>query len=251
VKSSGGAVFRLEQVADVEYDEGQTELHRDNLRQAVVVTAGTENTDLGTAIAGIKSAIAEKIQLPPGMTIEYGGIYQEQQKSFRDLALSLVLAVLLVFLVLLVEFREFSAPFAIVAGALLALTGVLVGLLVTGMTLNVVSFMGAIMVVGIVAKNGILMLDTVEDHIAAGDSLEDALVTSGRRRLRPVLMTSLAAILGMLPLALAIGDGSQLLQPLAVAVIGGLAVALLLSLVVTPTIYFAVVRRGPRGPDPE
>ncbi len=143
VKSSSGAVFRLEQVADVEFEEGQTELHRDNLRQAVVVTAGTENTDLGTAIAGIKKAIAEKVVLPPGMIVEYGGIYQEQQESFRALAVSLGLAVLLVFLVLVIEFREFSAPFAIVAGALLALTGVLAGLVVTGMTLNVVSFMGA------------------------------------------------------------------------------------------------------------
>ncbi len=249
IKSASGVVFRLEQVADVEFEEGQTELHRDNLRQAVVVTAGTENTDLGTAISGIKSAIAEKVQLPPGMTIEYGGIYQEQQESFRALAVSLLLAVLLVFLVLLVEFRELSAPGAIVAGALLALSGVLAALVVTGMTLNVVSFMGAIMVVGIVAKNGILMLDTVEDHLAAGDSLEEALVVSGRRRLRPVLMTSLAAILGMLPLALAIGEGSQLLQPLAIAVIGGLAVALLLSLLVTPTIYSALVGRGRSAPD--
>jgi multidrug efflux pump subunit AcrB len=112
------------------------------------------------------------------------------------------------------------------------------------MTLNVVSFMGAIMVVGIVAKNGILMLDTVEDHLATGDAIDEALVVSGRRRLRPVLMTSLAAILGMLPLALALGEGSQLLQPLAIAVIGGLTVALLLSLVLTPTIYYTLVRRS-------
>jgi CzcA family heavy metal efflux pump len=255
IKSGSGAIVRLDQVADVEFEEGQTELHRDNLRQAVVVTAGTENTDLGTAIAGIKSAIAEKIQLPPGMTIEYGGIYQEQQSSFRALAVTLALAVLLVFVVLLIEFRSFAAPTAIVAGALLALTGVLAGLLLTGMTLNIVSFMGAIMVVGIVAKNGILMLDTVEEHLAAGDPLDEALVLSGRRRLRPVLMTSFAAILGMLPLALAIGEGSQLLQPLAIAVIGGLAVALLLSLLLTPTIYFSLVRRTspppPFDPGPE
>jgi multidrug efflux pump subunit AcrB len=110
-----------------------------------------------------------------------------------------------------------------------------------GITLNVVSMVGMIMVVGIVAKNGILMLDAVEDHLAAGDSLTDALLRSGRRRFRPVLMTSLAAILGMLPLALAFGSGAELLQPLAVAVIGGLAVALLLSLVLTPTI-FALLR---------
>ena len=110
------------------------------------------------------------------------------------------------------------------------------------MTLNVVSFMGMIMIVGIVAKNGILMLDTVEEHLDAGDDLHDALLHSGRRRFRPVLMTSLAAMLGMLPLSLALGSGADLLQPLAVAVIGGLAFALMLSLVVTPTVY-AMLRR--------
>ena len=128
-------------------------------------------------------------------------------------------------------------PLAIVTGAVLALSGTLLALLITRTTLNVVSLMGMIMIVGIVAKNGILMLDTVEDHLADGDDLETALIRSGRRRFRPVLMTSLAAMLGMLPLALAIGAGSQLLQPLAIAVMGGLAFALLLSLVVTPTVY--------------
>jgi len=111
--------------------------------------------------------------------------------------------------------------------------------------LNVVSLMGMIMIVGIVAKNGILMLDAVEDHLKVGDTLREALVRSGRRRFRPVLMTSLAAMLGMLPLALAIGAGSELLQPLAIAVIGGLTMALLLSLIVTPTVY-AILRSEPR-----
>jgi multidrug efflux pump subunit AcrB len=111
------------------------------------------------------------------------------------------------------------------------------------MTINVVSLMGMIMIVGIVAKNGILMLDAVEDHLAAGDTLREALLRSGRRRFRPVLMTSLAAMLGMLPLALAFGAGSELLQPLAIGVIGGLTMALLLSLVVTPTVYAMLHRR--------
>jgi multidrug efflux pump subunit AcrB len=110
-------------------------------------------------------------------------------------------------------------------------------LFITGKTLNVVSLMGMIMIVGIVAKNGILMLDAVEERLAYGDTLREALLRSGRRRFRPVLMTSLAAMLGMLPLALAIGAGSELLQPLAIAVIGGLTIALGLSLVVTPTVY--------------
>ncbi|HLJ75534.1 MAG TPA: efflux RND transporter permease subunit, partial [Thermoanaerobaculia bacterium] len=232
---------RVDQITSIDYDPGQTEIDRDGLRQSIAVTARLEGSDLGTAIARIRTRLAHDVHLPPGLTLEYGGLYQEQQASFRELAVTLGLAIALVFLVLLIEFRSFAHPLAIVAGAVLALTGTLMALLVTRTTLNVVSLMGLIMIVGIVAKNGILMLDTVEDHLNEGGSLHDALVHSGRRRFRPVLMTSLAAMLGMLPLALAFGSGSELLQPLAIGVIGGLAFALVLSLVVTPTVY-AVMR---------
>jgi multidrug efflux pump subunit AcrB len=242
VRSFSGQLFRLDQVADIEYDKGQAEIERENLRQMVAVTGRLEGSDLGTAIRQIQSQLAADVKLPPGMTIEYGGIYQEQQSSFRELAVSLFLAVVLVFITLLIEFRSYGHPIAIVTGAVLALSGVIVALFITGSTLNVVSLMGMIMIVGIVAKNGILMLDAVEDHLAAGDRLREALLRSGRRRFRPVLMTSLAAMLGMLPLALAIGAGSELLQPLAIAVIGGLTMALGLSLIVTPTVY-AMLRR--------
>ncbi|HSE21966.1 MAG TPA: efflux RND transporter permease subunit [Pyrinomonadaceae bacterium] len=237
VRSVSGQLFRLDQVADIEYDKGQAEIERENLRQMVAVTGRLEGRDLGTAIGEIQSRLAKDIKLPPGMTVEYGGLYQEQQSSFRELAMALVLAVVLVFITLLIEFRSFAHPLAIVTGAVLALSGVLLALLITRSTLNVVSLMGMIMIVGIVAKNGILMLDAVEEHRAAGDDLRQALLRSGRRRFRPVLMTSLAAMLGMLPLALSIGAGSELLQPLAIAVIGGLTVALGLSLIVTPTVY--------------
>lgn len=247
VRSSSGALFRLDQVAQIDYDKGQTEIHRDGLRETVAVTGRLEGQDLGTGIREIKSLLAKDVKLPPGMTIEYGGLYQEQQASFKELALALFLAVVLVFITLLIEFRSFAHPISIVTGAVLALGGVLAGLFITGSTLNIVSLMGMIMVVGIVAKNGILMLDAVEDHLAAGDTLREALLRSGRRRFRPVLMTSLAAILGMLPLAVALGSGAELLQPLAIAVIGGLAVALLLSLVVTPTVYAMLSRQTSEG----
>ena len=248
IRSASGAQFRLEQVADIIYDKGQTEIERDGLRQSVAVTARITGSDLGTTIKAIKAQLAKDVKLPAGMTIEYGGLYAEQQASFRELAISLALAIVLVFLVLLVEFRSFAHPFAIVTGAILALTGVLLALFITKTTLNVVSFMGMIMVVGIVAKNGILMLDAVEENLEKTKNLTEALIVSGRRRFRPVLMTSLAAILGMLPLALAIGAGSELLQPLAIAVIGGLVFALLLSLVVTPTVY-ALLQNSKSGAD--
>ena len=242
VRSSSGQLFRLDQVADVDIDKGQAEIERENLRQMIAVTGRLEGSDLGTAIRQIQQQLIQDVKLPPGMTVEYGGLYQEQQSSFRELALALVLAVLLVFITLLIEFRSYAHPIAIVTGAVLALSGVLLALFITGSTLNVVSLMGMIMIVGIVAKNGILMLDAVEENLATGDTLREALLRSGRRRFRPVLMTSLAAMLGMLPLALAIGAGSELLQPLAIAVIGGLTMALVLSLIVTPTVY-AMLRR--------
>ena len=243
-------LFRLDQVADIEYDKGQAEIARDGLRQTVAVTARLEGIDLGSAISAIESKLASQVKLSPGMTLEYGGLYREQQRSFREMTLALGLAVALVFITLLIEFRSFLHPVAIVTGAVLALSGVLAALLLTHTTLNVVSYMGMIMVVGIVAKNGILMLDAVEDHLTAGDTLREALLRSGRRRFRPVLMTSLAAMLGMMPLALALGQGAEMLQALAIAVIGGLTVALLLSLVVTPVVYAmlrtrtALVRNG-------
>jgi len=244
VRSASGALFRLDQVADIDYDKGQAEIARENLRQDVAVTGRLEGKDLGTAINEIKTTLPRDVKLPPGMTIEFGGLYEQQQSSFGELLISLVLAVVLVFITLLIEFRSFAHPIAIVTGAVLALGGVLLALLITGKTLNVVSLMGMIMIVGIVAKNGILMLDAVEDHLQAGDTLRLALLRSGRRRFRPVLMTSLAAMLGMLPLALALGAGAELLQPLAIGVIGGLTMALLLSLIVTPTVY-SLARRKP------
>jgi len=243
VRSSSGQLLRLDQVSDIEYDKGQAEIERENLRQMVAVTGRLEGTDLGSAIGKIQTQLAKDVKLPPGMTVEYGGLYQEQQSSFRELAMALLLAVLLVFITLLIEFRSYAHPIAIVTGAVLALSGVLLALFVTGSTLNVVSLMGMIMIVGIVAKNGILMLDAVEEHLHAGDTLRQALLRSGRRRFRPVLMTSLAAMLGMLPLALALGAGSELLQPLAIAVVGGLTMALGLSLIVTPTIYAMLRKR--------
>ncbi len=237
IRSASGQQFRLDQVAKIDYNEGQTEMNRDGLRQTVAVTARISGSDLGGTIAKIKADLKKNVKFPAGMTVEYGGLYAEQQSSFRELAISLSLAIVLVFLVLLIEFRSFAHPFAIVAGAVLALSGVLAALLVTKSTLNVVSLMGMIMVVGIVAKNGILMLDAVEENLKKTGNLTEALMLSGRRRFRPVLMTSLAAILGMAPLALALGSGAELLQPLAIAVIGGLLFALLLSLIVTPTVY--------------
>src|SRR5208282_5455271 len=139
------------------------------------------------------------LHLPASVRVEYGGTYQEQQKSFRDLLQVLVLALALVFGVLLTEFRNFPAPIAILTSSVLSISGVIVALLVTGTTFNVASFMGLIMVIGIVAKNGILLLDAEQRFRARGASARDAMLRAAQRRLRPIVMTALAAVCGMLP----------------------------------------------------
>ncbi len=241
IRTPTGALVKLSQVADVVEEPGQLEIRREDARQDVAVTARLEGRDMGSAMTEIRQVLGADPSLPPGV-VEYGGLYQQQQESFRNLVLVLLMAVTLVFTVLLLEFGSFYEPIAIVFGAVLALFGTVLALWVTGTSFNVVSFLGAIIGIGIVAKNGILMLDRVHHLRDQGLGLEDALVQSGRRRLRPVLMTSLAAALGMLPLAWGIGSGADMLKPLAIAVIGALAISVLLSLVATPTLYFLMRR---------
>ncbi len=239
---TGGAGTRLSAIADRKFEAGQLELRREDLRQNVAVSARTSGRDLVSAVRDIQATLARNAPQRSGFTLEFGGLYQQQQESFRNLALVLVMAVLLVFLVLLIEFRSVLAPLAIVWGSLLSLCGVALALLITGTSLNIISFLGAIIGLGIVAKNGILMLDRVDRLRTPDYPLVEALVHSGRRRLRPVLMTSLAAALGMLPLAIGVGSGAQMLKPLAVAVIGALAISVLLSLIATPAIYYLLLQ---------
>ena len=241
--SASGKSATLGSLAAMAADPGQTEITRENLQRLIEVTGRLEGVDLGKGIAGVQKVVND-LHLPSSIRIEYGGTYQEQQRSFRDLSMVLVLALLLLFIVLLFEFRTFSAPLAILASALLSTFGTFFALLITRTTFNVASFMGMIMVVGIVAKNGILLLDAEARFRALGSPLEEALVQAGRRRLRPIAMTALATIAGMLPLAFAIGAGSQMLQPLAIAVIGGLLSSMVLSLIFTPAIeYFLQSRK--------
>ena len=217
-------------------------MQREDLRQLVAVTARFEGMDLGKGISAIQSHLNRTLKLPPGASLEFGGMYQQQQESFKNLTFVLLMAIFLVFAVLLLEFHSFIEPLAIVAGAVLALCGTIVALFVCGISLNIVSFLGAIIGVGIVAKNGILMLDFVDHLRLRGYCLFDALVQSGRRRLRPVLMTSLTTFLGLLPLAYGAGAGADMLRPLAIAVIGALFISLALSLVATPVCYYIMMR---------
>ena len=239
--SSTGKTATLSSLATVQSDPGQIEIRRENLQRLVEVTGRFEGIGIGAGMESVKKAVTD-LHLPSSIRVEYGGLYEEQQKSFRELTMVFLFALVLLFVVLLFEFRNFSAPVAILVSALLSTFGGFLALLVTRTTFNVASFMGMIMVVGIVAKNGILLLDADQRYRKLGFSPEDAMIQAGRRRLRPIAMTALATIAGMLPLALAIGSGSQMLQPLALAVIGGLLSSIIFSLVVTPTLYYYMNR---------
>jgi len=247
LRTPGGGLIKLAQVVDVVEEPGQLELRREDSRQDVAVTARLEGRDMGSAMKEIRETLDKDTSLPPG-SIEYGGLYEQQQQSFKNLVMVLLMAIFLVFTVLLLEFGSFTEPLAIVFGAVLAMFGTILALWLTGTSLNVVSLLGAIIGIGIVAKNGILMLDFVKHLRTEGIELAEALVRSGRRRLRPVLMTSLAAALGMLPLAYGIGSGADMLKPLAVAVIGALCISVLLSLVATPTVYYLFQRSREKAP---
>jgi multidrug efflux pump subunit AcrB len=244
VTSPTGQTVPMSSIASVEVDQGTTEIRRENLRNMTAVTARLEKRDLGSAMQEIQRRLPKEIRLPPGMHIEYGGLYEMQRESFLGLTQVLLLSILLIFMILVFEFRSFSHPIAILAATILCGSGALAALWMTGTTLNISSFMGAIMVVGIVHKNGILMLDSEQYFSEQGYELREAIFHAGRRRLRPILMTALATIFGMAPLAVGVGSGAQLLQPLAIAVIGGVTVSMVLSLLITPVIFFQLRQRG-------
>ena len=239
--SASGKLATLGSLAQIQQLPPQNEIRRENLQQLVVVTGRLEGSDLGTAIKKVQQVVAD-MHLPPSVRIEYGGTYQEQQQSFHELLRVLLFALALVFGVLLAEFRNFAAPIAILTSSVLSISGVVFALLVTGTDFNVASFMGLIMIIGIVAKNGILLLDADEKYRGEGVPAREAMLHAAQRRLRPIVMTAVAAICGMLPLAFALGAGSQMLQPLAISVIGGLLISITLSLIVTPVTYYLMTR---------
>ena len=241
--SSTGHTATLGALSSVVESPGQTEVRRENLQRDVAVTARLEGRSLGSGMADVQKVVAG-LHIPSSIRVEYGGTYAEQQRSFHDLVVVLILAVLLLFIVLLFEFGTFAAPVAILSSALLSTSGVFIALLITRTTFNISSFMGMIMVIGIVAKNGILLLDADQKMRVLGFDTEKAMLQAARRRLRPIVMTALATMAGMLPLAFALGAGSQMLQPLAIAVIGGVLISMVLSLIITPAVHFYLSRKS-------
>jgi CzcA family heavy metal efflux pump len=229
-----GRLYPISALASIHINSGDAEIEREDLQSMGVITARLKNSDLGTVIHQIQQAVGKKIVLPTGYHIEYGGAYAEQQQSFHELLIILITASLLVFGVILFLFRDFKVALVILLIAVLGIAGSYIALYLTHTPLNVGSYTGLIMIVGIIGENAIFTFLQFKEAIQT-QSVNDAVVYSISTRLRPKLMTALGAIIALLPLALGIGAGAQLHQPLAIAVIGGFVVALPLLLVVLPS----------------
>ena len=237
-----GSTRPLASLCTIDIKPGEIEQRRENLKSNIALTARLEQRDLGTAVADLQRAMAARLALPPGYSIAYGGAYAEQQHSFGELAMILALAVLLVFAVLMFLFREWWVAIAILGLSVMGIGGCLVALWVTGVPLNVSSYTGIIMVVGIIAENAIFTVWQYRMNRSGGGSVEEAVDYAIALRIRPKLMTAIGAVLALMPLALGIGMGAQMQQPLAVAVIGGFVAALPLLLIVLPSMLRWIYR---------
>lgn len=245
IRAPGGFNVPLASLGSIDTVPGTTEINREDQRRVVVVSGRLSGRDLGSAVKDVDT-LMRGVMLPAGVTYLIAGQAQSQNDSFRNLLAVLGLAILLVFGVMLFQFGSFTAPMVILLVMPLSLFGVTLGLWVTHTPLNVSSFMGAIMLVGIVVKNGILLLDQAQKGERAGLPLLEAVVHAGEVRLRPILMTTLTAILGLVPLALGIGAGAEMQKPLAVAVIGGLSLSTLFTLLFVPLLYVSFRSRQTR-----
>ncbi|MEO6526060.1 MAG: efflux RND transporter permease subunit, partial [Gemmatimonadaceae bacterium] len=230
----------LSAMASFEPTEARASFMRENQQQMITMTSDVSGRSLGGVMADVSTILA-KNSPPSGVRVELGGQYAGQQEAFRSMLAVLALAAAAVIAVMVLQFRSFVEPFVVLVAAPISFVGAMALLLVTGTPLNVSSFMGLILLVGLIVKNGIILLDfTHHRMLTTGETLEPALLEAGRVRLRPILMTTLCTLFGLLPLALGLGAGSQMQRPLALAVIGGLALSTPITLYLVPTLLVAV-----------
>ncbi len=242
VPGPDGTPIRLLSVADVSEARGPAEIHRLQQQRAAVISANLEKRSLGSAVTAVQQVLADDPP-GPGLTTELGGQNQEMQVSFRSLRFAIALAIFLVYLVMAATFESFLHPFLVLFTIPLALVGVVAGLLATGTNITVIVLIGTVMLVGIVVNNAIVLIDTVNRLRREGVEKREAVIKAGHLRLRPILMTTLTTILGLLPMAISWGEGAELRSPLAITVASGLALSTLLTLVVIPAAYMAVPSR--------
>ncbi|WP_183557269.1 efflux RND transporter permease subunit [Mucilaginibacter sp. SP1R1] len=245
-----GKLVPISDLAAVDLKSGDAEINRENLQNVNIISARLENSDLGTVMPAIQKTISQNISFPQGYHVEYGGAYAEQQQSFKELLIILITASLLVFGVILFLFKQFRIAILILIIGVLGIAGSFLALFITGTPLNVGSYTGLIMIVGIIGENAIFTFLQFKES-ALSNTIDDAVNYAISTRLRPKLMTALGAIIALLPLALGIGTGAQLHQPLAIAVIGGFLAALPLLLIVLPAMLRILYRNGFPQPSTE
>jgi multidrug efflux pump subunit AcrB len=236
VRGADGRIVLLGALAHPVETNGISELTRENLRQMALISGRLEDRDLGSAVRELQGKLAG-LKLPVGYTVEVGGQYESQRRAFRELMIVFAVAASLVFIILVIQFRAFLPAFLILAAAPLSFGGAFLLLAVSGTELYVSSAMGLVLLIGLVVKNGIVMIDYAHRMRDEGTPLPEALASAASVRLRPILMTTLCTLFGLFPLALGLGSGAELQKPLAIAVIGGLGVSTLLTLYGVPTAY--------------
>jgi len=229
----------LDQIATITMDKGPAQIQHFNGKRTVSVSANVEGRAGGEVTADALK-IAKAIDFPPGFGIELGGASRDQQELFAEMLTALIMGIFVMYLVLVMQFGSFTAPLPVMMSLPLSLIGVVLALLVTRGTVNLMSFIGVIMLMGLVAKNAILLLDCARKEEEQGVDREEALMHAGRVRLRPILMTTFALIAGMMPVAIGIGEGGEFYRPMAVAIIGGTITSTLLTLLVIPSFYDSI-----------
>ena len=244
ITERNGVPITLGSIAEMEIVTGPSEIHRLGNKRVAIVSANLSGRDMGSVTQEIRSRLVD-LSLPAGVSVEMGGQNDEMDSSFRSLRLAILLAVFLVYLVMAAQFESFVYPLIIMFTVPLAMSGAIYGLYLRGMSISVIAVIGAIMLAGIVVNNGIVLVDRINQLRQAGRDLGDAILGAGSERLRPILMTTATTVLGLLPMAMGLGEGAELRAPLAVTVISGLLLASLLTLVVVPVIYSLMSGRGP------
>ena len=235
--TSMGQAIKLKDVATITEEQASPEIEREN-RQRIVTVEGSVGAGvaLGDAVAEVNAMLAD-YEVPTGLSLELGGSIEDQGEAFSDIGLLLILIIVLVYIVMATQFESLLYPFIIMFTIPFAMSGVFIALWLTSTPLSLIALIGAIMLVGIVTKNGIVMVDYMNLLVERGSTISDAVIEGGKSRLRPVLMTSLTTVLGMLPMALGIGEGSETWQPMGIAVVGGLLMSTIITLFIVPSLY--------------
>jgi HAE1 family hydrophobic/amphiphilic exporter-1 len=245
-----GKKIKLKEIAEIKEYWGPPDIARKRRERMVSIAVTPVHTSLGELAKEIQAEI-DKVETPQGVVVNIAGDFEEQQKTFADMGLLGLLIIMMVYIVMASQFESFSKPAIIMAAIPFAITGVLLALLITGTSLDIISALGVILLIGIVVKNGIILIDYINLMRDRGHPLYEAIALSGQSRLRPVLMTSATAILGMLPMALSASEGSEMWVPMGIVVIGGLLVSTVVTLIVVPVLYGVFSRSGDRNKQAE